>query len=41
LVLPDEIHGFLRHASWSTADQAMVNFFDRRLRGKEGAVSAK
>jgi len=31
LVLPDEIHGFLRHASWITADSATVRFFDRTL----------
>ncbi len=27
LVLPNEIHGFLRHASWLQADQATVDFF--------------
>ncbi len=31
LVLPDEIHGFLRHASWITADHATVAFFDRQF----------
>jgi dipeptidyl aminopeptidase/acylaminoacyl peptidase len=31
LVLPDEIHGFLRHASWLTADSATARFFDRTL----------
>jgi dipeptidyl aminopeptidase/acylaminoacyl peptidase len=31
LVLPDEIHGFLRHASWVTADSATARFFDRVL----------
>jgi dipeptidyl aminopeptidase/acylaminoacyl peptidase len=31
LVLPDEIHGFLRHASWLTADSATARFFDRVL----------
>ncbi|MGE5625722.1 MAG: S9 family peptidase [Bacillota bacterium] len=27
LVLPNEIHGFLRRTSWRTADQATVDFF--------------
>ena len=31
LVLPNEIHGFLRHASWLRADQATVDFFQARL----------
>ena len=31
LVLPNEIHGFLRHASWLAADQATVEFLDRQL----------
>ena len=31
LVLPDEIHGFLRHASWLAADSATVAFFDRQF----------
>jgi dipeptidyl aminopeptidase/acylaminoacyl peptidase len=31
LVLPDEIHGFLRHASWLTADSATVAWFRREL----------
>ena len=34
LVLPDEIHGFLRHSSWLAADQAMVAWFGRELAGK-------
>ena len=29
LVLPNEIHGFLRHSSWLTADTATANFFAR------------
>jgi len=29
LVLPDEIHGFLRYASWLNADEATAAFFDR------------
>ncbi|MGI8547874.1 MAG: S9 family peptidase [Gemmatimonadaceae bacterium] len=31
LVLPDEIHGFLRHQSWLTADSATVRYFDKQL----------
>jgi dipeptidyl aminopeptidase/acylaminoacyl peptidase len=33
LVLPDEIHGFLRNASWLAAYHAAVDFFDRKLKG--------
>jgi len=31
LILPDEIHGFLRHASWLRAYHAAVDFFQRKL----------
>jgi dipeptidyl aminopeptidase/acylaminoacyl peptidase len=31
LVIPNEIHGFLRHASWLRADEATVNFLTRNL----------
>jgi hypothetical protein len=31
LVFPDEIHGFLRHASWLAAYRATTEFFDREL----------
>lgn len=31
MVLPNEIHGFLRHASWLEADQATVDFFRQQL----------
>ena len=31
LVIPDEIHGFLRHQSWVTADSATVVWFAKRL----------
>jgi dipeptidyl aminopeptidase/acylaminoacyl peptidase len=31
LVLPNEIHGFLRHASWLRADEATVDFLTRTL----------
>jgi dipeptidyl aminopeptidase/acylaminoacyl peptidase len=33
LVLPDEIHGFLRHASWVRAYQATADFLDAKLGG--------
>ena len=32
LVLPDEIHGFLRHSSWLTADKATAEFLARQLK---------
>jgi dipeptidyl aminopeptidase/acylaminoacyl peptidase len=31
LVFPDEVHGFLRHASWLAAYAAAADFFDRHL----------
>ena len=31
LILPDEIHGFLRHESWLKANRAAVDFFKRKL----------
>jgi len=31
LVLPDEIHGFLRHQSWMTADSATVAYFGKQF----------
>jgi len=31
LILPDEIHGFLRHASWLKAYHAAADFFGRKL----------
>jgi len=31
LVFPDEVHGFLRHASWVRAYSAALDFFDRML----------
>ncbi|HET6912660.1 MAG TPA: prolyl oligopeptidase family serine peptidase [Rhodanobacteraceae bacterium] len=33
LVLPNEIHGFLRHASWLKADQATIEFLKKKLGG--------
>jgi dipeptidyl aminopeptidase/acylaminoacyl peptidase len=35
LVLPDEIHGFLRNASWLAAYHATVEFFDREMSPQE------
>jgi dipeptidyl aminopeptidase/acylaminoacyl peptidase len=32
LVLPDEIHGFLRYASWLAADSATVSYLDKTLK---------
>jgi dipeptidyl aminopeptidase/acylaminoacyl peptidase len=40
LVLPDEIHGFLRHASWITADSAAARFFDRTLGAAKTTTAA-
>ena len=34
LVIPDEIHGFLRYESWLRVFQASADFFDRHLQGK-------
>ena len=31
LIIPDEIHGFLRHASWLKAYKAESDFFHRKL----------
>jgi dipeptidyl aminopeptidase/acylaminoacyl peptidase len=31
LIVPDEIHGFLRHASWLRAYNAAADFFHRKL----------
>jgi len=31
LIIPDEIHGFLRHASWLRAYKASADFFHRKL----------
>ncbi len=32
LVIPDEVHGFYRHASWLNAYSATAEFFDRMLK---------
>ncbi|MGH9826492.1 MAG: alpha/beta hydrolase family protein, partial [Blastocatellia bacterium] len=31
IVIPDEIHGFLRHASWLEADSATATYFDKQF----------
>jgi Dipeptidyl aminopeptidases/acylaminoacyl-peptidases len=31
LIIPDEIHGFLRHGSWLRAYHAAVDFLQRKL----------
>lgn len=41
LVLPDEVHGFLRHDSWLRVLEAAAEFFDRRLKGSEATSSAR
>ncbi|HUE84867.1 MAG TPA: prolyl oligopeptidase family serine peptidase, partial [Vicinamibacterales bacterium] len=35
LVVPDEIHGFLRNESWLRVFQATSDFFDRHLRNRD------
>jgi dipeptidyl aminopeptidase/acylaminoacyl peptidase len=35
LVIPNEIHGFLRHASWLEADSATVDFLNKELKPGE------
>jgi len=39
LILPDEIHGFLRHESWLKVFIAATEFFDRYLKGKKIATN--
>jgi dipeptidyl aminopeptidase/acylaminoacyl peptidase len=41
LVLPDEIHGFLRHASWFRADEAMAGWFDREFHMRVARVGGR
>jgi dipeptidyl aminopeptidase/acylaminoacyl peptidase len=31
IVLPNEIHGFLRYTSWLQADTATADYFERRF----------
>lgn len=39
LVLPDEVHGFLRHASWVRVFEASSDFLDRKLMGAGSTAS--
>ena len=39
LVIPDEVHGFLRYDSWLRVFQASADFFDRHLRAKPTTVT--
>lgn len=41
LVIPNEIHGFLRHASWLEVDEAVASFLTRNLRRPEGRPEAQ
>jgi dipeptidyl aminopeptidase/acylaminoacyl peptidase len=41
LVLPDEVHGFLRYESWVRAYTAASDFLDRKLGVKGRAVSSR
>jgi dipeptidyl aminopeptidase/acylaminoacyl peptidase len=38
LVIPDEIHGFLRYDSWLRVFQASADFFDRYLKGRSAST---
>ena len=40
IVLPDEIHGFLRYASWLQTYRATAEFFDRTLKEGSGATAS-
>jgi hypothetical protein len=35
IVLPNEIHGFLRNASWLSVDAATAEFLTRKLRDSQ------
>jgi dipeptidyl aminopeptidase/acylaminoacyl peptidase len=41
LVFPDEIHDFLLHRSWLAGYHAAADFFDRQLKSRGPAVTAK
>jgi dipeptidyl aminopeptidase/acylaminoacyl peptidase len=41
LVIPDEIHGFLRWRDWVTADTATVRFLDETLRPSSAMVTPR
>ena len=32
VIIPDEVHGFLRYQSWRTVYDAITDFFDRKLK---------
>ena len=41
LVLPDEVHDFLRHQNWVKAYKATADFFNRKLRNKKPATETQ
>jgi dipeptidyl aminopeptidase/acylaminoacyl peptidase len=41
MVIPDEIHGFLRHASWVKADSATVAYFGKKFLGAGREVGGR
>jgi dipeptidyl aminopeptidase/acylaminoacyl peptidase len=41
LVIPDEIHGFLRNESWLRVFQATADFFDRHLRIRDQGLGIR
>ena len=41
LVIPDEIHDFLRHASWVRVDSATADWFDRTLSAQSATIGNK
>ncbi len=41
LVLPDEVHDFLRHQNWVRAYKATADFFNRRLKNAKAATETQ
>lgn len=41
MILPDEIHGFLRHKTWLDVDSATVAYFNRQFGVQSGAAGMK
>ena len=41
LVLPDEVHDFLRHQNWVRGYKATADFFNRRLKNAKGATETQ
>ena len=41
LVLPDEVHDFLRNASWVRAYKATAEFFNRRLKNTRATTETQ